>query len=66
MKFISITEAAKLFGVSIRTIHRMIKENQLPAIKIGRIYRIDRSKLTAWAEAGGSHRINTEEVDHEQ
>ena len=44
--YISITEATILFGISINTIHRLIKAEKIPAFNLGeRLTRVSRIHL---------------------
>lgn len=43
--FMSVAEAAQLAGVSPRTIIRMCVDEQLPAVKMRRVWRINRAKF---------------------
>lgn len=44
---ITVAEAAALEKCSADTIKRRIKNGEIPAVKVGRAFRIDRSALTA-------------------
>jgi excisionase family DNA binding protein len=47
-EWLTVTEVAQHYRVSIRTIHRMIQSGQLRARKIGpRLIRIHRSELNS-------------------
>lgn len=43
--FISVAEAAKLMGISRMHVVRKIKKGEIEAIRIGRMYAIDRNEL---------------------
>ena len=42
----SVNEAASHLGVSPNTIREMIRRKELPAVKVGRLIRIDKAALT--------------------
>ena len=42
---ISVTEAAKLLGISRMHVIRKIKKGEIKAIRVGRAYAIDRNQL---------------------
>jgi len=44
-KLISTTEAARILGISRVAVFKRIKNGQIPAIKVGRNYVIDRRDL---------------------
>jgi len=47
-KIMSIEQAAEIMGVDYKTIYRLIKTGDLPAAKIGRIFRIRESDLHSY------------------
>ena len=48
--FFSLEEAAKRLGVDYKTIYRLVRSGELPAGKVGRVYRIQESDLIAYFE----------------
>lgn len=42
---LNVTDVAEILGVSPNTIRKLIKDNGLPAIKIGKSYKVTRNKL---------------------
>ena len=42
----SATEAARHQGVSISTMRRWIRDGRVPTVRVGRVVRVDTSKLT--------------------
>jgi|SRR5215472_1978205 len=49
---VSFSEVAKVLGVSIRTVHRIANERQLPTVKFGTNRRsVRRRDLTEWIDA---------------
>lgn len=47
---LTLDEAAALLQVSKRTLHRMIKINELPAFKVGGQWRVRETQLRQWVE----------------
>lgn len=45
IEFYSIDEISEILGLSNQTIRKLIKNEKLFAIKLGRVYRIPRSSL---------------------
>ncbi len=45
-EFLTIEEAAKRLKISSMTVYRMARKGELPAIKIGKVWRISNLKLT--------------------
>jgi excisionase family DNA binding protein len=46
--FLTLEEVAATLRVSKRTIHRMIKQNKLPAFKVGGQWRIAQNRFKQW------------------
>ena len=44
-EFLTIEEAAKRLKISSMTVYRMARKGELPAIKIGKVWRISSLKL---------------------
>src|SRR5262245_22479156 len=69
---VSAREAADALGVSERTIRRAIDRGELPAIKLGRAFRIPRPVLDEYRAARdhprrrGLHLVTSPEVGREQ
>ena len=50
MSYLSIQEAAEHLGVEYKTVYRLVKQGEIPAGKIGRVFRIRREDLDAYFE----------------
>ncbi len=46
--FLTLEEVAAMLRVSKRTIHRMIKQNKMPAFKVGGQWRIAQNRFQQW------------------
>ena len=46
--FLTLEEVAATLRVSKRTIHRMIKQNKIPAFKVGGQWRVAQSRFKQW------------------
>lgn len=53
-EILTLDEAAQLFGVSVKTFIKLLKEEKVPARKIGREWRFSRNALISWLSAGDS------------
>ena len=54
-RWIGIEEAANYFGVNKDTIRNWIKRgNEIPAHKIGKLWKFKKSELDAWVKSGNS------------
>lgn len=51
-EWLTTKEAAQVLSVSPRVLLQLIKDGRLPAIKLGRAYRIKKTDLDALASAG--------------
>lgn len=49
-EFLSIEDAAKLLNLDYKTIYKFVRSGEIPAARIGRIYRIKRSDLDDFFE----------------
>ena len=47
-KFLTLEEVAELLGVNYQLIYRLIRSGELPAIRLGRIYRVTEEDLDAY------------------
>ena len=59
IRLLTLDEAAALLQVSKRTLHRMIKTNELPAFKVGGQWRVRETQPRQWVEhreTGGMER----------
>ncbi len=46
--FLTPKEVSRLLQVSVYTVRRWINEGELPAYKVGRLWRIDEADLNNW------------------
>lgn len=44
-EFLTIEEVAKMFRVADATVYRMARKGEIPAVKFGKVWRIDYNKL---------------------
>ena len=52
--WIGIEEAANYLGVTKETIRNWIKKTDIPAHKIGKLWKFKASELEAWVKSGKS------------
>ena len=50
ISLLTLAEAASLLHVSTRTLQRMIRSRDLPALKVGGQWRLRESQLAEWIE----------------
>jgi len=51
LQLLTLTEAARLLHVSTKTLQRMIRSGDLPALKVGGQWRLRESQLVNWIES---------------
>lgn len=49
-KLLSIEEVAEILGLEYKSIYRLIRAGELPAARIGRVYRVNKADLAAFLE----------------
>ncbi len=54
------TQAAKLLGVSMSLFGKLVRRGDLPAIRLGRVYRFDPGQIEEWIRTQSS--INRKQV----
>ncbi|TYQ16431.1 UNVERIFIED_CONTAM: excisionase family DNA binding protein [Acetivibrio alkalicellulosi] len=62
-EILTLEEAAELFNVSVKTFIKLLKEEKVPARKIGREWRFSRQALIEWLSKGESHDYSASEGD---
>lgn len=62
-EILNMEEAAELFGVSIKTFIKLLKEESVPGRKIGREWRFGRKALIDWLSLGDSKFYSGSEVE---
>ncbi len=50
-EFLTTDEVLEYLRINARTVYRLIRDGELPAVRIGRQWRIRRSDLDEWLEA---------------
>ncbi len=65
IRLLTLSEAAELLHVSTRTLHRMIRNGELPAFKVGGQWRMRESQLQQWVEHRESSGLATEKRSDE-
>lgn len=53
MTLLTVREVAQMLAVSTMTVYRMIRSGDLPAIRIGRTYRVDQRAVEAFLASQG-------------
>lgn len=53
-RWLSVDEITTYFGVSKDTVYNWIKKKNMPAHKIGRLWKFKRDEVDEWAKSGGA------------
>ncbi|HCR5123377.1 TPA: helix-turn-helix domain-containing protein [Legionella pneumophila] len=53
-RWLSVDEICKYLGVSKDTVYKWIDKHNMPAHRIGRLWKLKKEQVDAWLEAGGS------------
>ena len=53
-EILNIEQAAELLGVSVKTFHKVLHSEELPARKVGREWKFSRRALIDWVGSGKS------------
>jgi excisionase family DNA binding protein len=62
-EILNMEEAAEFFGVSIKTFIKLLKEESVPARKIGREWRFSKKALVDWLIEGNSKDYSSSETE---
>ena len=49
-EFMSLEEVADFLGVTYQLIYRLVRSGELPAARLGKLYRVSRTDLSAYLE----------------
>ena len=53
-RWLSVDEIALYLGVKRDTVYKWIDRKQMPAHKVGRLWKFNASKVDEWVRAGGA------------
>lgn len=54
-RWLSVEEIAEHLGVSKDTVYAWIAKRNMPAHKVGRLWKFQRDEVDAWVKAGGAN-----------
>jgi excisionase family DNA binding protein len=55
--FLTTDEVLEYLQVNLRTVYRLIKAGNIPAVRVGRQWRFRKSDIDAWLELERSHSV---------
>ena len=53
-EYMSLEDVADMLGVTYQLIYRLVRSGELPAVRLGKLYRVSRSDLDAYLERSKS------------
>ena len=53
-RWLSINEICAYLGVSNDTVYKWINGHEMPAHRLGRLWKFKKNQVDAWVEAGGA------------
>lgn len=67
-RWLSVDEICKYLGVSNDTVYRWIERFNMPAHRMGRLWKFKISQVDDWVEAGGasSHPSNADSLEDQK
>jgi len=54
-RWLSVEEIAHYLGISKDTVYTWINSKNMPAQKIGRLWKLKRDEVDEWIRSGGAH-----------
>ena len=57
-RWLSVEEMSKYLGVSNDTVYRWIDGHNMPAHKMGRLWKFKKDEVDNWVKSGGARRTN--------
>jgi excisionase family DNA binding protein len=51
-RYLSVSDTAKYLGVSKETIYRLLKSKNIPASRIGKLWKFNTKDLDTWVRKG--------------
>ena len=53
-EYMSLEDVADMLGVTYQLIYRLVRSGELPAVRLGKLYRVSRSDLDGYLERSKS------------
>lgn len=53
MEYMSVKEVCDVLGISKQAVHKAIKSGRIKAVKVGKLYRINKEWFKKYLEKGG-------------
>ena len=53
-EYMSLEEVAEMLGVTYQLIYRLVRAGDLPAVRLGKLYRVSRADLNRYLESNKS------------
>jgi excisionase family DNA binding protein len=65
-RWLSVDEISKHLGVSSDTVYRWIDRYDMPAHRMGRLWKFKKEQVDAWIEAGGASADSSKENSNKE
>lgn len=52
MEILTLAQVAKLLRLHRSTVYRMVKQGDIPSVKVGRVWRFSKDALETWLKGG--------------
>ncbi|MEQ8165690.1 MAG: helix-turn-helix domain-containing protein [Alphaproteobacteria bacterium] len=62
-RWLSVDEIAVYLGVKRDTVYKWIDRKQMPAHKVGRLWKFRKEEIDQWVRSGGSNRGDGDEAN---
>lgn len=59
-RWLSVEEICKHLGVSRDTVYKWIERNNMPAHRMGRLWKFKKDEVDAWVKAGGADQLQSD------
>ena len=56
-KFLTAKEVVKCLHVNLRTVYRLIQTGEIPAVRVGRLWRFRKTEIDAWVAKQHAERV---------
>jgi len=56
-RWLSMEDICKHLGVSNDTVYKWIENKQMPAHRMGRLWKFQKNEVDDWVRAGGAHQM---------
>lgn len=62
-RWLSVDEIADYLGVKRDTVYKWVNEKNMPAHKIGRLWKFKKDQVDNWVQCGGAAEANSQNIN---